>query len=75
MKLWRLFAALAAYAAALFGQAANGTITGTVTDPAGAVVPNAPVEVRNTGTGVVYPTMTTRTGDYTAGSCRSVHTR
>ena len=31
----------------LFGQAGTGTITGTVTDPAGASVPNAPVEVIN----------------------------
>jgi Carboxypeptidase regulatory-like domain len=65
MKLVCLFAALVAYAAPLFGQAANGTITGTVTDPAGAVVPNAPVDVQNTGTGVTYSTVTTRTGDYT----------
>jgi Carboxypeptidase regulatory-like domain/TonB dependent receptor len=65
MKWVCFFAALAACAAALFGQAANGTITGTVTDPAGAVVPNAPVRVRNTGTGVTYQTVTTKTGDYT----------
>lgn len=31
---------------AAFGQAANGTITGTVTDPAGAVVANAPIQAR-----------------------------
>ncbi len=49
----------------LFGQAGTGTITGTVTDPAGAVVANAAVEVKGTDTGVPYPTVTTDTGAYT----------
>jgi hypothetical protein len=48
-----------------FGQAGTGTITGTVTDPAGAVIANANVEVRNTDTNVPYPTVTTETGAYT----------
>jgi len=50
---------------AAFGQAGTGTITGTVTDPAGASIANAPVEVRNTDTNVPYPTVTTDTGSYT----------
>jgi hypothetical protein len=50
---------------ALFGQAGTGTITGTVTDPTGAAVANAPVDVRNTDTNVPYPTVTTETGAYT----------
>jgi hypothetical protein len=49
----------------VFGQAGTGTITGTVTDPAGAVVANASVEVRNTDTNVPYPTVSTETGAYT----------
>src|SRR5215475_2158361 len=48
-----------------FGQAASGTITGTVTDPAGAVVANAAVEVKGSETNVPYPTVTTETGAYT----------
>jgi hypothetical protein len=52
-------------AACLFGQAGTGTITGTVTDPGGAVVPNTPIEVKNTETNVLYPTVTTETGAYT----------
>src|SRR5258708_24241777 len=52
-------------ALALFAQGDRGTITGTVADPAGAVVAGAPVEARNTGTGVVYQTETTTTGNYT----------
>src|SRR6202035_2057159 len=49
----------------VFGQAGTGTITGTVTDPAGAAVANAPIDVRNTDTNVPYPTVTTDTGAYT----------
>ena len=37
-----------------FGQVGNGTITGTITDQAGAVVAGATVEAKNTETGVVY---------------------
>ena len=50
---------------ALFGQAATGAITGTVSDPAGAVVAGAVVSARNTETGVSYPAATTTTGNYT----------
>jgi len=47
-----------------FGQAGTWTITGTVTDPGGAVVANATVEAKNTETGVAYPAATTGTGNY-----------
>ncbi len=47
-----------------FGQVGNGTITGTVTDPAGAVVAGAAVEAKNTATGVVYSAVSTNTGNY-----------
>src|SRR5262245_45995707 len=52
-------------AAAAFGQTANSTINGTLTDPTGAVVPNATVEAKNVETGIVYPTQSTPTGNYT----------
>jgi hypothetical protein len=35
-------------------QTSTGTITGTVSDPAGAVVANALVEATNVGTNTVY---------------------
>ncbi len=43
----------------------RGTITGTVSDPAGAVVANASVEAKNQETGLAYPAATTTTGNYT----------
>ena len=48
-----------------FAQSDRGTVTGTVADPAGAVVPNAEVILRNTETGTQFPTVTTATGNYT----------
>jgi hypothetical protein len=51
--------------AALFAQSDRGTITGTVSDPAGAVVPAAAVEARNTDTSAVYPVAASSTGNYT----------
>jgi hypothetical protein len=48
---------------AAFGQT-GGTITGLISDPGGAVVPNAPVEAKNTATGVVASAATSATGNY-----------
>jgi hypothetical protein len=50
---------------AAFGQTDRGTITGTVSDPTGAVVANAPIQVKNTQTGTVYTGATSATGNYT----------
>src|SRR5277367_6160873 len=47
-----------------FGQGANATITGTITDPAGLAVAGANVEARNTDTGVVYAGSSTSAGNY-----------
>src|SRR5437016_473309 len=49
----------------LLGQSDRGTITGTITDPASAVVPGAKVSVKNAETGAVGATVTTPTGNYT----------
>src|SRR5579872_5369532 len=47
-----------------FAQSNQGTITGTVSDPAGAVVPTAQIEIKNTDTGVVYRGGTSGTGNF-----------
>jgi hypothetical protein len=52
----------------LFAQSDRGTITGTVLDPAGAVVPGASVTVTSAATGTSTKTVTTSAGDYTVPS-------
>ena len=48
-----------------YGQNDRGTMTGTVADPAGAMIPGAKVAARNTETGSLSETITTPTGNYT----------
>ena len=49
----------------LYGQSDRGTITGTVADPAGAVVAGVPIQARNVDTGAQYDAATSPTGNYT----------
>ena len=49
-------------AMALFAQSDRGTITGTITDPSGAVLAGAPVEARNPATGVTVDVASSATG-------------
>ena len=61
-----ILAALAALLApAAPAQEITATITGTVTDQTGAVVPGATVTARNTGTGWTKEVVSTDTGRYT----------
>jgi Carboxypeptidase regulatory-like domain len=46
-------------------QRETGSISGTITDPSGAVIPGAEVTVKNTGTGAMRTTTTGATGGYT----------
>ena len=56
----------------LVAQSDRGTLTGTISDPAGAVVPNAPIQARNVETGVTYESASSTTGNYTIPQFRSV---
>jgi hypothetical protein len=48
-----------------FAQGGRGTITGTVGDSAGAVIPGATIELKNINTGALYQTQSSSTGNYT----------
>lgn len=70
-KLARGLAALGAVAFALSfcvpleAQVSGGTISGTVTDSSGAVIPNAQLSVRNVATGVATTAVSNADGLYT----------
>src|SRR5205085_1587936 len=69
MKARRLFVAtlfmlMACWAAPTFAQSDRGAIAGTVTDPNGAVVPNAKVTATNLDTNEVRETTTSDVGSY-----------
>jgi outer membrane receptor protein involved in Fe transport len=65
MRFTVLSALLIASALILFAQSDRGTITGTITDPAGAVIASAGVVARNIETGATYPVEASATGNYT----------
>ncbi len=53
----------------MFGQAGQtGTITGTVIDSSGAIMPDVKITITNTATNVPYRTTTSSAGDYTVPS-------
>ncbi len=70
MKSWWMLALLLGstliLAGLCFGQAqTTGTISGTITDTSGAVVPGVKITVTNTATGLSQTTTTSGTGYYT----------
>lgn len=52
----------------IWSQTETGQITGTVTDPAGAIVPNANVKVVSTATDAARTTTTSGAGDFAVGN-------
>src|SRR4029078_12834776 len=46
-------------------QSRTGALTGTIADPDGAGVRTAPIQARNTSTGMVYKTAAIAKGSYT----------
>ena len=65
MRIQLVSMCLLVSAAVVLAQSDRGTITGTVADPAGAVVANAPIQARNTETGAVFQGASSATGNYT----------
>jgi hypothetical protein len=66
MRILSFVLCLLALAMVTAAQSDRGTITGTVSDPAGAVVASAPIQIKNSETGAVYTSATSATGNYTA---------
>src|SRR5438445_3274902 len=63
-RLLRAATNILALAAATNAQTFRGAINGTVTDPSGAVVPNAQVKATETATGIDHNTVTTGDGQF-----------
>ena len=65
MRAWiTAFCCLLLIVSSAWAQGDRGTITGTVADPTGAMVPNAAVEAKNANTGAVYQAASSATGNY-----------
>src|SRR5215472_18200978 len=65
MQVLKRQSVLFLFCAAVFAQTDRGTITGTISDPAGAVVAGAVVEAKNNATDAVFQAASTNTGNYT----------
>ena len=59
-----VIAFLLLFALAAFGQSDQGSITGTITDPQGAVTPNASIDIKNVDNGTVFHGGTSGSGNY-----------
>ena len=64
MKVIHLFTAILTLAVAAHAQTSRGTVSGTVTDPSGAVVTRASITLTQTETGVRRNTTTNEAGIY-----------
>lgn len=72
-RVFRLLSTLAFFGAFLLlpglrAQTVLGSITGTVKDQAGAVVPDATISVRNTGTNLTITAHSKQNGDYSVAN-------
>ena len=65
MRKLSLFLALFVCSALSHAQTSTGTITGTISDPAGAVVANAPMDLKNSETGTIQQQQSSSTGNFT----------
>jgi hypothetical protein len=70
MRFLRVAVYTLLFSVAAFAQSDRGTITGTVTDLTGAVVPHATVIAVNAESGTETPVSTTDTGNYSIASLR-----
>src|SRR5436190_8506337 len=64
MRSVAILSSIALFLMPAFAQSDRGTITGTISDPAGAVIAGAAVQAKNVNTGAVYTAASTTTGNY-----------
>lgn len=64
----KLAALLLVFAAIAYPQGATSLLSGTVTDPQGAVIPAADVTVTNTNTGLILKASSGEKGEWAIGS-------
>jgi hypothetical protein len=64
LRLWIALLAITLFTGMALAQRDLGTITGTVTDPTGAVVPGATITITEDATGLSYKVQTGASGDY-----------
>ena len=62
-----VFGLVVMFSAAAFGQD-TATLTGTIRDNTGAVIPSAPVTLKNTATGIIRELKTNSAGEYVAAA-------
>src|ERR1700722_11022128 len=62
--LWGLAIILLLTQYAVIGQTITGTVNGTITDPAGAAIPNANVTVTSLQTGIQQKAQSNASGNY-----------
>ena len=63
-SLAKMLLLLLVFSSVSFGQAVYGNIIGTVTDPSGAAVANAPITVKDIERGTTYQSTTNGSGNY-----------
>ncbi len=64
-RIWCLLTLFVLSSIPCAAQLDRGTITGTVTDTSGAVIPNVKITIRDVATNARYTSATTGSGDYT----------
>src|SRR5258706_11578008 len=65
MGSFRVLLCVVVASLAAFAQSDRGTVTGTVSDASGAVIPGVSIVATNVETAARYETVTTETGNYT----------
>jgi hypothetical protein len=65
------FLLLIALSTVTFGQTTNATLSGTVSDTSGALIPGVSIKATNNGTGIVNMTLTNEAGAYNFASLQT----